>query len=155
MQPSGSREINMDVKEELRGNEQPNRTPPRPLPWVEATPGAPYFITGDGQDWTPIGQNDAVTWPDLQGAFRRKNLPSVEAYIRMLAQHGVSCMRLMLEYCHGEHRYFERPAGRFQPHRVRLWGDVFCFVQSTASASCSRLTTRSGCGCAGAGTRTR
>jgi mannan endo-1,4-beta-mannosidase len=43
----------------------------------------------------------------------------------MLKQHGVTCLRLMLEYCHGEHRYFEKPVGRFQPNMIQLWDDLF------------------------------
>jgi hypothetical protein len=35
----------------------------------------------------------------------------------------------MLEYCHGEHRYLERPAGRFVPAMVRLWDDLFRLLE--------------------------
>lgn len=55
------------------------------LPWIEVAPGAPYFVTEDGNDWTPIGQNDAISWPELNGLFRQRDLPSVEAHIRWLA----------------------------------------------------------------------
>lgn len=95
------------------------------LPWVTVTPEAPYFQTEDGHSWTPIGQNDALTWPDLAGLFQRRNLAAVEGHLAWLAAHGVTCLRLMLEYCQTEHRYFERPVGRFQPHMVRLWDDLF------------------------------
>ena len=104
-----------------------NRT--KSLPWIEVAKNAPYFITDTGESWTPIGQNDAITWPDLQGAFRKKDLARVEAYLQMLSQHGVTCLRLMLEYCHGEHRYFEKPAGQFQPSMVRLWDDLFALCE--------------------------
>ncbi len=103
---------------------------PAPLPWVEVNPGTPYFRTEDGSPWTPIGQNDAVTWPELAGAFRRRDLPAVDAYLETLAAHGVTCLRLMLEYCHGEHRYLERPVGRFQPNMVRLWDDLFAMCEA-------------------------
>ncbi|ONF95739.1 hypothetical protein SPHI_21770 [Sphingomonas jeddahensis] len=43
--------------------------------------------------------------------------------------HGVTCIRLMLEYCHGEHRYLERPAGHFVPNMVRLWDDLFDLLE--------------------------
>jgi mannan endo-1,4-beta-mannosidase len=99
------------------------------MPWIEVAKGAPYFITEEGVDWTPIGQNDAITWPDLAGGFRRRNLASVEAYLSMLAHHGVTCLRLMLEYCHREHRYLERPAGHFQPNMIRLWDDLFTLCE--------------------------
>lgn len=99
------------------------------LPWIEVAAHAPYFVTEDGKNWMPVGQNDAITWPELQGVFRRKDLASVEAYLQMLLQHGVTCLRLMLEYCHGENRYFEKPAGRFQPNMVKLWDDIFALCE--------------------------
>lgn len=102
-----------------------NSLPASSLPWIEVAPNAPYFVTNHGENWTPIGQNDAITWPDLAGAFRRKDLKSVENYLAYLASHGVTCLRLMLEYCHTENRYLERPAGVFQPNMVQLWDDIF------------------------------
>jgi Cellulase (glycosyl hydrolase family 5) len=99
------------------------------MPWIQTVKGHPYFVTDQGHDWTPIGQNDAITWPELKGVFRRKDLATAESYIAMLAQKGVTCMRLMLEYCQGEHRYFEDPVGNFQPNMVRLWDDIFTLCE--------------------------
>jgi hypothetical protein len=99
------------------------------LPWIEVAKDAPYFVTEQGKAWTPIGQNDAITWPELQGAFRRRDLAGVDAHLQSLAAHGVTCLRLMLEYCQGEHRYFERPAGHMQPNMVRLWDDLFALCE--------------------------
>jgi hypothetical protein len=99
------------------------------MPWIEVAANAPYFVTDKGKSWTPIGQNDAITWPDLQGLFRRKDIAGVEAYLQMLAQHGITCLRLMLEYCQGENRYFEKPIGRFQPNMIRLWDDLFALCE--------------------------
>src|SRR4051812_40391957 len=95
------------------------------LPWIEVAKHAPYFVTERGDPWTPIGQNDSITWLELRGGFRRQDLASVERYLQWLAAHQVTCLRLMLEYCHGEHRYFERPVGHFQPNMVQLWDDLF------------------------------
>lgn len=95
------------------------------LPWVQVAEAAPYFVTENGENWTPIGQNDAITWPDFEGLFRRKNVQQVEEHLAWLAGHGVTCLRLMLEYAQGEHRYFERPAGTFAPNMVQLWDDMF------------------------------
>lgn len=104
--------------------------PPKPtLPWIEVATHAPYFVTEDGDPWTPIGQNDAITWPELRGLFRRRDLASVERYLQWLAAHQVTCLRLMLEYCQGEHRYFERPVGHFQPNMVQLWDDLFALCE--------------------------
>jgi mannan endo-1,4-beta-mannosidase len=100
-------------------------TAAHPLPWIEVAPGAPYFVTETGADWMPIGQNDAITWPELAGAFRRRDLSSVERYFANLQQAGVTVLRLMLEYCHTGHRHIERPTGVFQPNMVRLWDDIF------------------------------
>jgi hypothetical protein len=94
------------------------------LPWIGRASAAPYFADETGAPWTPIGQNDALTWPELAGLFRRRDLPGVERHLRWLRAHGVTCLRLMLEYCHREHRYLERPAGRFVPAMVRLWDDL-------------------------------
>ncbi|WP_245849553.1 glycoside hydrolase 5 family protein [Hymenobacter crusticola] len=103
--------------------------PKASLPWIQVAPDAPYFITEEGQNWTPIGQNDAITWPDFAGLFRRKNLAAVEGHLAWLAGHGVNCLRFMLEYCQTENRYLERPAGQFQPNMVRLWDDLFALCE--------------------------
>jgi mannan endo-1,4-beta-mannosidase len=100
-----------------------------PLPWIEVAKGAPYFVTEQGEDWTPIGQNDAITWPELAGAFRRRDLPRAESYFAHLQQSGVTVLRLMLEYCHTGHRHLERPVGVFQPNMVRLWDDLFALAE--------------------------
>ena len=94
------------------------------LPWVQVAAGAPYFVTETGEPWTPIGQNDAITWIDLRGIFRACDLPSVDNYLRTLAAHGVTCLRLMLEYSQSESRYLEQPVGRFKPNMVQLWDDL-------------------------------
>ena len=99
------------------------------MPWIQTIKGHPYFVTDQGQDWTPIGQNDAITWPELKGVFRRKDLSTAENYIAMLAQKGVTCMRLMLEYCQREHRYLEAPVGNFQPNMVHMWDDIFTLCE--------------------------
>jgi len=96
---------------------------------VRVVPGSPYFTIDDGASWTPIGHNDAITWPDLAPLFRRRDLAAVERHLLELRAHGVTCIRLMLEYCHGEHRYLERPAGRFVPAMVRLWDDLFRLLE--------------------------
>jgi hypothetical protein len=95
------------------------------LPWIEIAPGVPYFQTESGESWLPIGHNDAITWPSLAGLYRRRDLPTVERYLADLAAHGVTCLRLMLEYAQGRHRYLERPCGTFRPAMVQLWDDLF------------------------------
>ena len=99
------------------------------LSWIQISTDSPYFIDEHGNNWTPIGQNDAITWPDLAGLFQRKNVSQVEGHLAYLAAHGVTCLRIMLEYCQTEHRYLERPVGRFQPHMVQLWDDLFTLCE--------------------------
>lgn len=99
------------------------------LPWITCRPGLPYFVEETGASWTPIGANDAVSWPDLAPLFRRRDLPAVERHLHWLAQHGVTCIRLMLEYAQGQHRYLERTTGRFAPNMVRLWDDLFAMLE--------------------------
>src|SRR3954469_7529584 len=93
----------------------------RPMPWIERPPGLPYFVTEAGDPWTPIGHNDAIEWPNLAGLFRRRDVPSVRRHLQLLKDHGVTCLRLMLEYARGRHRYIERPVGAFTPNMVQLW----------------------------------
>ena len=101
----------------------------RLMPWIVTRPGTPYFLTDRGESWAPIGHNDAVTWPELAGLFRRRDLPAVEKHLRLLKASGVTCLRLMLEYCQGESRYLERPVGQFAPNMVRLWDDLFALLE--------------------------
>ena len=103
---------------------------PGALSWIRvAEPGIPYFTTETGAPWTPVGQNDAISWDELVGLFRRRDLPGVEAHLRYLVEHGVTCLRLMLEYAQVRHRYLERPVGRFVPSMVRLWDDLFALCE--------------------------
>ena len=101
------------------------------LPWIETRPGSPYFVTENGEAWTPVGANEAVSWPELAGLFRRRDLPGVEAHLRRLRDDGVTVMRLMLEYAQGEHRYLEKPVGTFAPNMVRLWDDLVEMCERT------------------------
>ena len=100
-----------------------------PLPWIQVAEGAPYFVTDDGASWHPIGHNDAISWPDLDGLYARRDLAAVEARFAGWVASGVTCVRLMLECAHGRHRYLERPAGRFVPAMVRAWDDLFAICE--------------------------
>src|SRR3954469_13097853 len=102
---------------------------PAGLPWITVAPDAPYFVTEDGAPWATIGQNDAISWVEFKGLFRRRNLPAIESHLRWLKANGVTCLRLMLEYAQVKHRYFERPVGRFVPDMVILWDDLFALCE--------------------------
>ncbi len=104
-------------------------SPNNALRWIERTPNAPYFQTEAGEAWHPIGQNDAISWKELNPLFGRKNVPAVEAYLAMLAAHGVTCMRLMLEYAQVRHRYFETAPGKWSRNVVQFWDDLFALCE--------------------------
>ena len=94
------------------------------LPWIRlAGDGAPYFVDETGAPWTPIGQNDALTWPELSGLFGRRDLAAVERHLLWLKESGVTVLRLMLEYCHHD-AFLESPAGTFVPVVVQAWDDL-------------------------------
>ena len=94
------------------------------LPWVRVAADAPYFQTEDGAPWTPVGDNHSVSWIELNGLFRRRDLNGVDQFLAGLAASGVTVLRLMLECAHQRHRYLERPTGRFVPAMVRVWDDL-------------------------------
>jgi hypothetical protein len=52
------------------------------LAWIEVAAGAPYFATETGEPWTPVGQNDAISWVELaglrDGAYRIEALDTAE-----------------------------------------------------------------------------
>src|ERR671939_468159 len=72
--------------------------PVNPLPWVRLGPGRRYFETEAGEPYLIIGQNDALTWPELEGLLGRRDLPSVDRHLAWLKTHGVTTLRVMLEY---------------------------------------------------------
>lgn len=100
------------------------------LPWIRVSPGSPYFETEAGAPWTPIGQNDAISWVELAPLWQRRNLPAVERHLRRLRAHGVTVLRLMLEYADFRNRYLEEPCGTFVPDMVRLWDDLFTLCET-------------------------
>lgn len=99
-----------------------------PLDWIGRASNSPYFVDEAGRPWTPIGQNDAITWPDFAGLQHRRDLPAVQRHLAWLADHGVTCLRFMLEYAETGDHFFEHPAGVFDPAMVVLWDDLFRLV---------------------------
>ena len=107
----------MEASERLR--------PESRLPWIGVHRDAPYFSTENGDNWTPVAQNDGITWPGLRGLYARNDLPSVERYLKSLTENGVTVLRLMLEYSQDRRHYFEGPPGRFSAPMIQLWDDLF------------------------------
>jgi len=97
---------------------------PTALPWVQVAPVGRYFMTDDGAPFLLIGQNDAVNWPNMWQLHYEADIGSTERYIQKLAAHGVTVMRMMLEYCHDDAWYLEKPVGRFAPEQVLYWDNV-------------------------------
>ena len=101
-------------------------TPSRPgLPWIARAPGSPYFVEDGGAPWTPVGQNDSIAWVEFAGLYGARDLEGTARHLAWLREHGVTCLRLMLEDAQTGRRYFEKPAGRFNPRLVRAWDDLF------------------------------
>src|SRR3954467_8601556 len=88
-----------------------------PLPWVRLAPGRRYFETEDREPFLIIGQNDALTRPELEGLLGRRDLPSVDRPRGRLRTHGVTTLRVMLEYV-GDGLYLEHRSGEFEPVTV-------------------------------------
>jgi mannan endo-1,4-beta-mannosidase len=101
------------------------------LPWIQVAPGAPYFVDEHGAPFTPIGHNDAVSWFEIDGLYRRKDVAGVEAKLRWLVDHGVTVIRVMLEYAQERHRYIEKPQGRWVPNMVAYWDDLIALCERT------------------------
>src|SRR5437868_13421851 len=81
-------------------------------------------MTEQNLSWTPIGQNDSISWPELRGVIGRCDLPAVERHLRWLRDCGITCLRLMLEYCEDDECYLERPAGQFRQSMIAVWDDL-------------------------------
>jgi mannan endo-1,4-beta-mannosidase len=92
--------------------------------WIGLADGAPYFETEGGRSWTPIGYNEAITWPNLAPLHRRRDPAAVERHFARLRDSGVTCLRLMLDYNQVRHRHFESRCGQFAPAMVQLWDDL-------------------------------
>jgi mannan endo-1,4-beta-mannosidase len=101
------------------------------LPWIGVAADAPYFADENGGPFTPIGENEAISWVQLEGLFRRRDLPAVERHLVHLREHGVTCLRVMLEYAQVRHRYFEKRVGEWSPAMVQLWDDFFELCERT------------------------
>jgi hypothetical protein len=108
------------------------------LPYIRRSPNSPYFIDESGNPWLPIGHNEAVEWPSLRGLFADGNgedsgphesdgetLRHAQNYIRLMAEHGITCIRIMLEDCQFDNHYFENPVGRFNPKIIRFFDRLF------------------------------
>ncbi len=90
------------------------------LSHVRVAPGRRYFVTEEGAPFLVIGHNDAMPWPGLVPLREERTEVAGEDYLRMLAEHGVTVLRVMLEYG-SDDWLFEDPAGCPRPEAVRYW----------------------------------
>ena len=100
------------------------------LAWIEVARHAPYFVSADGRDWTPIGQNDSVSWEGLSGLHCRRDPSVARRYLERLRDHGVTVLRLMLEYAEVAEFLLEEPIGTFRTEMVQLWDDLFELLEA-------------------------
>lgn len=94
------------------------------LSWVRVAEGGRYFMTEEGAPFLVIGHNEALPWPNLRSLLGERDLPAVEAYLAMLAAHGVTVLRVMLEDCEEEPWFFEDPVGQPRPEIVQCWDNL-------------------------------
>jgi mannan endo-1,4-beta-mannosidase len=101
---------------------------PRVLPWVRLGPSRRYFETESGEPFLIIGQNDALTWPELEGLIGRRDVGAVDRHLAWLKAHGVTTLRVMLEYV-GDGLFLERRPGEFDPVTVRAVDDLVALCE--------------------------
>jgi mannan endo-1,4-beta-mannosidase len=94
------------------------------MAYVQVAPGGRYFMTEDGEPFLVIGHNEAMPWPTLHHMHHEEDVATTESYIQMLAEHGVTVLRIMLEYCEDEDWFFEDPVGQPVPATVLYWDDL-------------------------------
>ena len=100
----------------------------RDLSWVRLAPGRRYFETEEGEPFLIIGQNDALTWPELEGLLGRRDVPAVDQHLGWLRTHGVTTLRVMLEYV-GDGLYLEHRPGEFDPVTVQAIDDLIVLCE--------------------------
>ena len=99
------------------------------LPWIERAADAPYFTETSGAAWTPIGQNDAITWPELAGLSAGAICPawSVTALAEGQRRHLLAADAGILP---ARPPLPRAPPGRFNPALVRLWDDLVALCEA-------------------------
>ncbi len=97
---------------------------PGSMAYVRVAPGGRSFMTEGGAPFLVIGHNDAMPWPTLHHMHYEEDIATTEAYIRMLAEHGVTVLRIMLEYAQEQDWFFENPVGQPVSAAVLYWDDL-------------------------------
>jgi len=102
--------------------------------YVRVAPGARYFQTETGEPFLLIGHNDALPWPNLsllRCAATPDAAAAVDAHLRMLAAHGVTVLRVMLEdNADAQHDWlWEDPVGYPLAGAVQIWDDLIALCE--------------------------
>ena len=97
--------------------------------WVGVAPAAPYFVTDDGAAWTPIGQNEALSWTEWHWLWSGADA-EVAGHLAWLRAHGVTVLRFMLEYAETGTHFFEAPDGTPNPALVAAWDRLIPLVEA-------------------------
>ena len=97
---------------------------PESMAYVRVAPGGRYFMTEDGRPFLVIGHNDAMPWPHMHNLKGEQDTATTKAYIKTLVEHGVTVLRIMLEYCQDQRWFFERPVGKPVPEIVQYWDNL-------------------------------
>lgn len=99
------------------------------LNYIRVAPNGRYFQFEDGRPFIVIGQNEAITWPNMAELYNRNDPEVTEAYLRTLQEHGVNTIRVMAEYCQFDLSYLQNPIGTFVPETVQYWDDFFALAE--------------------------
>lgn len=97
---------------------------PTGMPFVKVAPGGRYFMTADGAPFLVVGHNDSISWLTLDDLWAERDVAKIERYIAMLVEHGVTVLRIMLEYAQEQDWFFEDRAGKPLPESVLYWDDL-------------------------------
>lgn len=97
---------------------------PNDMSYVQLAPGRRHFMTEDGMPFLVIGHNEALPWPRMRHMRDERDVPAVESYIKMMAEHGVTVVRIMLEYCEDQEWLFEDAQGVPVPSTVQYWDNL-------------------------------
>lgn len=92
--------------------------------YIRVAKGQRYFQFEDGTPFIINGANEAITWPDMDGLYANTNPQRTEDYFKMLKEHGVNTIRIMMEYSQDGYHNLENPIGEFVPETVEYWDEV-------------------------------
>jgi hypothetical protein len=97
--------------------------------YLQVSDGKRYFEFEDGAPFVIIGANEAMTWPGLDVLYSNPNSDKTENYFKMLQEHGVNTIRIMMEYSQDGYHNIEDPIGEFVPETVAYWDNIITLAE--------------------------